>query len=422
MKQETLALHFGYDYDLQRTISVPIYQNTAYSFESLNQAAARFALEELGNIYSRLTNPTVDILQRRLSKIEGGEFAVCVASGSAALFYALLNCAQAGDCILYSNKIYGGSNTLISHTLKRFAINAIEFDIDDLDNLEKLIDKNVKAIFFESLSNPQLAIADIEKITKIAKKHKIITICDNTVATPYLLRPFEYGVDIVIYSLSKYTNGQGSTLGGAIIERKNLNEFIKNNERYLAFNSPDESYHGLIYSELALPNFSIRIILEWLRNTGASLSANSAWILLQGLETLSLRIKKHSQNALLVAEFLNKNENVLSVNYPALKDNFYNPLFKKYFKDNNASGLLSFEAKSFEAAKRICERLKLFILAANLGDSKSLIIHPASTTHSQLSQDELKKAGISPASLRLSIGIEDADDLIADLAQALKGE
>ncbi|MDY4425894.1 MAG: aminotransferase class I/II-fold pyridoxal phosphate-dependent enzyme, partial [Helicobacter sp.] len=385
--QETLALHAGYTYDSQRTLSVPIYQNTAYSFESLQQAAARFGLQELGNIYSRLTNPTTDILGARLAAIEGGAFGVPTSSGSAAIFYALVNLAQNGDNIAFSNKIYGGTQTLLVHTLKRFGIEARVFDIDDIDNtLEKVIDSKTKAIFFESLSNPQIAIADAEKITKIAKAHGIVSICDNTVATAFLHKPFDYGVDIAVYSLSKYVNGQGSALGGAVIERNGLNELIKDNPRYLPFNTPDESYHGLVYASLPLPIFSIRLITEWLRNIGATLSPQNAWIILQGLETLELRIQKHSANALEVAKFLESHPKVKSVNYPALSNNPYHHLVNKYFTNNQCSGLISFESESFEEAQKICNALELFAIVANIGDSKSLIIHPASTTHSQLSQ------------------------------------
>ncbi len=419
--ENTLALHAGYEYDGQRTISVPIYQNTAYSFENLEQAAARFALEELGNIYSRVTNPTCDILGRRLAAVEGGAFGNVTSSGSAAVFYSILNSAHSNDKILYSNKIYGGSQTLLSYVLpKRFGIQTQSFDIDNPASLESLIDDKTKAIFFESLSNPQISIADTRSITDIARKHGIITICDNTVATSFLHKPFEHGVDVVVYSLSKYVNGQGSTLGGAIIEREGLNELIKDNPRYESFNTPDESYHGLIYSSLPLPFFSIRIITEWLRNIGATLSASSAWNLIQGLETLELRINKHSQNALEVAKFLQDHPKISSVFYPGLENNKYNALLKKYFKDSKSSGLLSFEANSYEEAKKICNEVKLFTIAANLGDSKSLIIHPASTTHSQLSKEELDIAGITPSTVRLSIGLESSADIINDLKQAIE--
>lgn len=416
----TLALHAGYEYDGQRTISVPIYQNTAFSFESLAQAAARFGLQELGNIYSRLTNPTVDVLGNRLAALEGGAFGVPTASGTAAIFYAIVNLAQQGDNILYSNKIYGGSQTLLAHTLKRFGIEARVFDIDNLDTIEPLIDNNTKAIFFESLSNPQIAIADIDRITAIAKAHGIVTVVDNTVATPYLHRPLDHGADVVVHSLSKYVNGQGSALGGAIVERHGLNDLIKDNPRYPAFNTPDASYHGLVYASLPLPIFSIRVIIEWLRNTGATLSPQNAWLLIQGLETLNLRIAQHSRNALKVAQFLAKHPLIKSVYYPGLENNAYHALLKTYFTDAQASGLLSFEAQSYEHAQKICNSLKYFTLAANIGDSKSLIIHPASTTHSQLSEEELASAGITPSTVRLSIGLEDSDDLIHDLTQAIE--
>ncbi|EAJ2098520.1 O-acetylhomoserine aminocarboxypropyltransferase/cysteine synthase [Campylobacter jejuni] len=418
--KETLALHGAYNFDTQRSISVPIYQNTAYNFENLDQAAARFNLQELGNIYSRIGNPTSDVLGQRLANVEGGAFGIPVSSGMAACFYALVNLASSGDNVAYSNKIYGGTQTLISHTLKNFGIEAREFDIDDLDSLEKVIDQNTKAIFFESLSNPQIAIADIEKITQIAKKHKIATICDNTVATPFLLQPFKHGVDVIVHSLSKYVSGQGSALGGVLIERKDLNDLLKNNDRYKAFNTPDPSYHGLNLNTLDLPIFSIRIIITWLRDLGASLAPQNAWLLLQGLETLAVRIEKHSQNAEKVANFLNSHPDIKGVNYPTLASNAYHNLFKKYFDKNFASGLLSFEAKDYEHARRICDKTQLFLLAANLGDSKSLIIHPASTTHSQLSEEELQKAGITKATIRLSIGLENSDDLIADLKQAIE--
>ncbi|EAI6970737.1 aminotransferase class I/II-fold pyridoxal phosphate-dependent enzyme [Campylobacter coli] len=418
--KETLALHGAYNFDTQRSISVPIYQNTAYNFENLDQAAARFNLQELGNIYSRIGNPTSDVLGQRLANVEGGAFGIPVSSGMAACFYALVNLASSGDNVAYSNKIYGGTQTLISHTLKNFGIEAREFDIDDLDSLEKVIDQNTKAIFFESLSNPQIAIADIEKITQIAKKHKIATICDNTVATPFLLQPFKHGVDVIVHSLSKYVSGQGSALGGALIERKDLNDLLKNNDRYKAFNTPDPSYHGLNLNTLDLPIFSIRIIITWLRDIGASLAPQNAWLLLQGLETLAVRIEKHSQNAEKVANFLNSHPDIKGVNYPTLASNAYHNLFKKYFNKKLASGLLSFEARDYEHARRICDKTQLFLLAANLGDSKSLIIHPASTTHSQLSEEELQKAGIKKTTVRLSIGLENSDDLIADLKQAIE--
>lgn len=418
--QNTLALHAGYDYDAQRTLSVPIYQSSAYNFPSLDVAANRFALKELGNIYSRVGNPTVAVLQTRLAEVEGGGFAVLTATGAAAIFYAIVNLAQAGDNIVYANKIYGGTQVLFAHTLKRFGIEARVFDIDNISTLEKVIDKNTKAIFFESLSNPQIAIADSNAITKIAKKHGIISICDNTVATPFLHKPFEHGVDVSVHSLTKYVNGQGSAMGGAIVERKGLNELIRGNKRYPAFNTPDESYHGIVYAELGeLASYGIRLITEWLRNIGASISPFNAWLLIQGLETLELRIRRHSDSALEIAKFLESHKKIKSVFYPGLKSNPYNKLLKKYFVDSKASGLLSFEAESFKAAQKICNATELFSITANIGDSKSLIIHPYSTTHSQLSKAEMDSAGITPSTVRLSIGLESTSDLIKDLERAI---
>lgn len=418
--QDTLALHAGYTYDTQRTMSVPIYQNTAYCFESLEQAAARFGLKELGNIYTRLTNPTTDVLGSRLAAVEGGVFGVPTSSGSAAIFYAIANCAESGDNIIFANKIYGGTQTLFTHTLKRFGIEARTFDIDNIASLESVIDSKTKAIFFESISNPIISIADSTAITAIAKKHGIISICDNTVATAFLHKPFDFGVDISVHSLSKYVNGQGSALGGAVIERAGLNELLRDNPRYPAFNTPDASYHGLVYASLPLPCFSIRLITEWLRNIGATLSPQSAWILLQGLETLELRIKKHSQNALDVARFLESHSLVKSVAYPGLESSPYHALLQKYYANSQSSGLISFEAQSYEAAQKICNSTEIFAMVVNIGDSKSLIIHPASTTHSQLSEKELQSGGITPCTIRLSIGLESSKDLIADLKQAIE--
>lgn len=414
----TLALHAGYAYDSQRTLSVPIYQSSSFRFDSSDQAGRRFALEELGNIYSRLSNPTTDVLANRLAQVDGGGFGVVTASGASALFYAFVNLAQAGDNIIYANKIYGGTQTLIVHTLKRFGIEARCFDVDDLSTLEPLIDENTRAIFFESLSNPQISIPDICAITELAKRHRLATICDNTIA-PMIFRPFDFGIDIAVYSCTKYINGHGSGLGGAIIERKGFNEVLVDNPRYSIFNTPDPSYHGLVYASLPYPIYGIRLITEWLRNIGASLSPHNAWIHLQGLETLELRIQKHSQNALKIATFLESHAKIKQVEYPALESSPYYARFKQYFTSGYASGLLSFELESYDKAKALCDRLKLFSITANIGDSKSLVIHPASTTHSQLSQSELLSAGISPASIRLSVGLESSADLINDLAQAL---
>jgi O-acetylhomoserine (thiol)-lyase len=420
MEKETIALHGGYDKKFgYGTMSVPIYQSTAYAFRDSEHAANLFALKELGPIYSRLTNPTNDILEARFAKIEGGAAAIAVASGQSAIFYAIANVAQTGDNIIISDKIYGGSVTLLTHTIKRFGINAKVFKSEDASNLEELIDDKTKAIFFESLSNPQIAIADVEKIVDIAKKYGVITICDNTVASATLFNPIKWGVDIVVHSISKYTNGQGNAIGGIIVERDGLNEFFKKGTRYSHFNTPDESYHGLVYTDVPIPNFTLRVRLALLRDIGASLPAFSSWLFIQGLETLSIRMDKHSLNALEVAKFLEAHPKVKSVNYPGLKSHSGYTKAQKYFKDGKASGLISFDVGSFEEAKRIIDSVELFSVVVNIGDSKSLITHPASTTHSQMTTEELIKVGVNPTTIRLSIGLEDTKDLIADLSKAL---
>ncbi len=420
MEKETIALHSGYDKKFGHgTMSVPIYQSTAYAFRDSEHAANLFALKELGSIYSRLTNPTNDVLEARFAKLENGAAAIAVASGQSAIFYAIVNVAEAGDNIIISDKIYGGSVTLLTHTIKRFGISAKVFKSEDASNLEELIDDNTKAIFFESLSNPQIAIADVEKITQIAKKHGVLTICDNTVASAALFNPIKWGVDVVVHSISKYTNGQGSAIGGIIVERNGLNEFFKKSTRYSHFNTPDESYHGLVYTDVPIPNFTLRVRLALLRDIGACLPAFSSWLFIQGLETLSIRMDKHSSNALEVAKFLEAHPKVKSVNYPGLKSHSGYERAQKYFKDGKASGLISFDVDSFEEAKRIIDSVELFSVVVNIGDSKSLITHPASTTHSQLTQEELIKIGVNPSTIRLSIGLEDTKDLIADLSKAL---
>ncbi len=420
MGQSTIGVHAGYDKNFGLgTTSVPIYQTTAYNFRDAEHAANLFALKELGPIYSRLTNPTVEVFEKRFAEIEGGVAALATASGASAIFYSIINVAEAGDNVVISDNLYGGSITLLTHTIKRMGIEARVFKSSDASNLEDLIDDKTKAIFFESLANPQITITDIEKTVEVAKKHKVLTICDNTVATPILFEPFKWGIDVSVHSASKYTNGQGSALGGVIVEREGLNDFIKGNDRYYHFNTPDESYHGLVYSDLPLPNFTLRVRLALLRDIGASLSAHSAWILIQGLETLTLRMEKHSSNALEVAKFLELHPKVQAVSYPGLANNSEYEKAQKYFKDGKASGLISFEVESFEEAKRVIDSIELFGVVVNIGDSKSLITHPASTTHSQLSQEELLKVGINPSSIRLSIGIEDSEDLIAALEKVL---
>lgn len=421
MQKETIAVHGGYNNkEGWGSMSVPIAQTTAYAFRDSEHAANLFALKELGPIYTRLNNPTTDVLEQRIAQLEGGAGALCVSSGQAAIFYAISNVAEAGDNILISDKLYGGAVTLLTHTIKRFGITAKIFKSSDASDLEEQIDDKTKAIFFESLSNPQVAIADVEKIVEIAKRNGVLTICDNTVASAALFNPISWGVDVVVHSTSKYTNGQGTAIGGVIIERDGLADFFKeNNERYYHFTTPDESYHGLVYTDIPLPNFTLRARLALLRDIGAAQSPHNSWLLLQTIETLGLRVDKHSDNTLAIAKFLESNPKVKSVNYPGLESNEDYEKAQKYFKDGKASGLLSFEAESFEAAKHIIDTVKLFSVVVNIGDSKSLITHPASTTHSQMSANELKEAGINPTTVRLSIGLEDPKDLIEDLEQAL---
>ena len=421
MQKETIALHAGYDKkEGYGSMSVPIAQTTAYAFRDAEHAANLFALKELGPIYTRLNNPTTDVLEQRYAQLEGGAGALCVSSGQSAIFYAIINVAVAGDNIVISDKLYGGAVTLLTHTIKRFGIEARIFSSDDASDLEALIDDKTKAIFFESLSNPQIAVADIEKIVSIAQKKGVLSICDNTVATAALFNPLAWGVDVVVHSTSKYTSGAGTVIGGIIIERDNLAQFFKDNaSRYPDFTQPDPSYHGLVYVDVPLPNFTLRARLALARDIGAVQSPHNSWLLIQSLETLLLRVEKHSSNALEVAQFLETHEKVLKVSYPGLKSNPYHAKANKYFKDGQSSGLISFEVSSFEEAKRVIDAAKLFSVVVNIGDSKSLIVHPASTTHSQMSEEELLKAGINPVTVRLSIGLENTIDLIADLDQAL---
>ena len=421
MQKETIAIHAGYNKKQGNgEMAVPISQTTAYAFRDSEHAANLFALKELGPIYTRLTNPTTDVLEQRFAALEGGAAAICVSSGQAAIFYAIANVAEAGDNIIISDKLYGGAVTLLTHTIKRFGISAKVFKSDDASNLEELIDDKTKAIFFESLSNPQIAITDVEKVVEIAKKHGVLTICDNTVASAALFNPIAWGVDVVVHSTSKYTNGQGTAIGGIIVERDGLAEFFKANaKRYYHFVEPDASYHGLVYVNIPLPNFCLRIRLNLLRDIGATQSPHNSWLLIQTLETLGLRVDKHSDNALVVAKFLESHPKVKSVNYPGLESNKYYAKAQKYFKDGKASGLISFDVESFEEAKKVIDSVKLFSVVVNIGDSKSLITHPASTTHSQMSPEELAKAGVNPVTVRLSIGLENTADLIEDLNQAL---
>ncbi len=422
MDIETLALHAGYEKDTQGTMAVPIYQSTAYEFRDAEHAADLFALKELGNIYTRLNNPTTDVFEKRFAELEGGEAALATSSGIAAIFYAFANVAEAGENIVCASQAYGGTLTQTAHTLKRFGIEARFFNVHDTAQMESLIDDKTRAIFFETLTNPSIDVADIDAIVKVADKYGIITITDNTVATPILCQPLLRGVDVSVHSASKYTTGQGLAIGGIMVERKGLNEKIKNNPRYKHFNTPDESYHGLVYAEVGLPAFTLRARLSLLRDLGAAPSPFNSWLFIQGMETLPLRMQKHSTNALAVAEFLQNHPKVKKVNYPGLKSDPNYKNAQKYFKEGLASGLLSFELGSFEEAKKVADSVEIFSLVVNIGDSKSIITHPASTTHQQLSEEELKACGVPSGLIRLSCGLESEKDLIKDLEHALAAE
>jgi len=420
MDLQTIALHEGYTKDSQGTMAVPIYQTTAYEFRDVAHAADRFTLKDVGNIYTRLTNPTTDVFEKRFAAMEGGVAAIATASGMNAIFYAIVNAAEAGDNIVCAKQLYGGSLTLFTHTLKRFGIEARYFDVHDTTTMEALIDAKTKVIFFESLTNPSIDVADIEAITAIANRHGILSVVDNTVATPVLCSPFEHGTDITVHSTSKYTTGQGLAIGGIIVERENLVAKLKANPRYEHFNKPDASYHGLVYVDTDFPPFSLRIRFGLLRDLGGVPSPFNSWLFIQGLETLYLRMQEHSKNALILAEFLEAHPKVKKVNYPGLKSNTNYKNAQKYFKDGACSGLLSFEVASLEEATKIVNATKLYSLVVNIGDSKSIITHPASTTHQQLNEQELIACGVPSGLIRISCGLESAADLIADMKQALE--
>ena len=418
MHEQTLAIHAGYDKDSMGTMAVPIYQTTAYEFRDTEHAANLFALKELGNIYTRLMNPTSDVFEKRFAALEGGVASIATASGMAAIFYAIANVAEAGDNIVVAKQVYGGTTTLTGHTIKRFGIETRYFNVNNPSEIEALIDEKTKIILFESITNPSIDVADFDAIVAIANKHNIITCVDNTVATPILCKPFEYGVDIIVHSTSKYTTGQGLALGGILVERHDLVEKIKGNARYAHFNEPDESYHGLVYSDLPLPLFTLRVRLALMRDLGATPAPFNSWLNIQGLETLPLRMKQHSVSAMAIAEFLEAHPKVSKVNYPGLVSDVNHENALKYLK-GGYSGLLSFEVADKETAQKIADATEIFAVVVNIGDSKSIITHPASTTHQQLSAEELIDAGIPAGLVRLSVGLEDTRDLIDDLTKAL---
>jgi len=420
MQLQTDALHAGYEKDSQGTMAVPIYQTTAYEFRDVEHAANLFALKELGNIYTRLNNPTTDVFEKRFAQLEKGAAAIATSSGMSAIFFAIANAAQAGDNIICAKQLYGGSLTQTAHTLKRFGIEARFFDVHQPSQIEDLVDDKTKVIFFESLTNPSIDVADIDAIASIANKHNILSVVDNTVATPVLCRPLEHGIDITVHSASKYTTGQGLAIGGIMVERKELVLKLKGNARYDHFNEPDPSYHGLVYTDIPLPPFSLRARLSLLRDLGAVSSPFNSWLFIQGMEHLSLRMREHSKNALALAEFLESHPKVKKVNYPGLKSNANYEMAQKYFEEGQCSGLLSFEVEDMATAEKIVNATELYSLVVNIGDSKSIITHPASTTHQQLSTEELNACGVPAGLIRISCGLEASQDLIADMKQALE--
>ncbi|WP_281846852.1 O-acetylhomoserine aminocarboxypropyltransferase/cysteine synthase family protein [Olleya namhaensis] len=416
-KFATQALHAGHDTTKTGgTRAVPIYQTTSYVFDDSDDAAGRFNLSVPGFIYTRLNNPTNDVLEQRIAALEGGIAAVVTASGTAAISTTLLTLLKAGDHIVASSSLYGGTYNLLSVTLPRHGITTTFVDPSDPENFSKAVQENTRAVFVESLGNPKLDVLDLEAISKQAKAHKVPLIVDNTVATPYLLNPIAYGANIVIHSLTKYITGNGTSLGGIIVD---AGTFDWTNGKFPEFTEPSAGYHGLVYSDvIGAAAFIAKVRIEGLRDYGGALSPFNAFQIIQGLETLELRILKHSQNALELAKWLQEQPEVTWVNYPGLQTSKYNALAKKYLPKGQ-SGVVTFGVDGgFESAKKIADTTKLFSLLANIGDTKSLIIHPASTTHQQLSDEAQHATGVTKDLIRLSVGIENIDDLKADLKEA----
>jgi O-acetylhomoserine (thiol)-lyase len=420
MRRETLAVHGGYQTDpTTKSVAVPIYQTVAYEFDSADHGAALFNLEAEGFRYSRISNPTVEVLERRVAALEGGLDALCVSTGQAALNYAVLNLAEMGSNIVSVPQLYGTTYTLFAHVLPGQGISVRFAESDRPEAIEKLIDGKTRAVFSESVGNPAGNICDVEALAAVAARHGVPLVVDNTVATPVMFRPIEYGADIVVHSLTKFLGGHGTTLGGAIVDSGRF-PWKEHAERFPMFSNPDASYHGLIYAEhFGAAAYIARCRSVYQRTTGAVLAPLSAFLLLQGIETVALRVERHVENARRVAEFLRADPRVAWVNYAGFADNPYHALAQKYF-GGRACSLLTFGiAGGLEAGKRFYDGLKLFKRLVNMGDAKSLACHPASTTHRQMSAEEQAKAGVKPEMIRLSIGIEHIDDIIADLDQAL---
>ncbi len=419
-KFETIQLHAGQEQPdpASDARAVPIYQTTSYVFQDCAHAAARFALAEEGNIYSRLTNSTTDAFEQRIAALEGGVAALGVASGAAAIAYTFMNLASAGENIVSAQTIYGGTYNLLAHTLPQYGITTTFVNGDDPQNFASAINKQTKALFIETIGNPNATLIDIEAVAAIAHAHKIPLVVDSTFATPYLVRPFEYGADIVVHSATKFIGGHGTAIGGVIVDSGNFDWAASG--KFPDLVEPNPSYHGVSFTETAgAAAFVTKIRAILLRDTGATLAPLHSFLFLQGLETLSLRVERHVANTLKVVDFLAGHPNVESVNHPSLPDNPYHALYQKYFPHGGAS-IFTFNVKGGAAeAQAFIDKLQVFSLLANVADVKSLVIHPASTTHAQLTEAELLEQGIKPNTVRLSIGIEHIDDILADLAQAL---
>lgn len=420
MKDETIAIHGGYETDpTTKAAAVPIYQTVAYEFDDAQHGADLFNLAVPGNIYSRIMNPTVDVLEKRVAELEVGIAGLCVSAGSAAINYAILNLAKAGDNIVSIPQLYGGTYTLFEHMLPSLGIEVRFAENDSAESIDKLIDANTKAVFMESIGNPAGNIVDIGAIAAVARSHGVATIVDNTVATPVLLKPIEHGIDIVVHSLTKYIGGHGNSLGGIIVDSGKF-PWSEHAQRYPMFNEPEASYHGVVYTEALGPAAYIgRARTVPLRNTGSCLSPFNAFLLLQGAETLPLRMERHCENALAVAKHLQGHASVEWVQYAGLPGDKYHDLAQRYM-GGRASGILTFGMKGgFDAGVKFYDALKLHKRLVNIGDAKSLSCHPASTTHRQLTEDEQRTVGVSPEMVRLSVGIEAIEDIIEDLDQAL---
>lgn len=420
MKRETIAIHGGYEVDpTTKSVAVPIYQTVSYAFDSADHAAALFNLEEEGFRYTRIGNPTTAVLERRVAALENGLDAQCVASGQAAVYYALLNVSSLGRNIVSAPQLYGTTHTLFAHILPSQGVTVRFAESDQPCAIERLIDDNTSAVFCESVGNPAGNICDIEELARVAHKHGVPLIVDNTVATPILLRPIDYGADIVVHSLTKFLGGHGTTLGGAIVDSGNF-PWKEHANRFPMFSQPDHSYHDLVYTEhFGRTAFIGRCRSVYQRTTGAVLSPLSAFLLLQGIETVALRIDRHVENARIAAEFLRKHSRVAWVNYTGFEDSPYYGLANKYLGGRPCS-LMAFGVKGgFPTAVKFHDALKLFTRLVNLGDAKSLVCHPASTTHRQMTAEEQQRAGITPEMIRLSVGVEHIDDILADLDQAL---